>query len=366
MTTTPTPPKPPTRRLRRLLKGLALLVLLAALAAAAAGYLGLQELRRYADTAVEAPGGGEKVLTIRPGESFRSVTRSLLSLGLIRSPLRFRLYARHADRHRDIKAGEYAFEGPVSPRDILDRLVEGRVKLYRLTIPEGLTAAQIADLAAATGLIESRAFSEAAMNREAAARFGIEADSLEGYLFPDTYHFPRGTTAAAMVETMVGRFEDVMTEERRARARALGMSPHEVVTLASIIEKETGAPEERPLIASVFHNRLARGMRLETDPTVIYGIPDFDGNLTREHLRTPTPYNTYLIQGLPPGPIASPGEAAIEAALHPADSDYLFFVSRQDGTHQFSRTLEEHRAAVRKYQLGGRSKGAGPKGGDPP
>jgi UPF0755 protein len=150
---------------------------------------------------------------------------------------------------------------------------------------------------------------------------------------------------------MTRRFREAFSDAWRARAHALGMSVHEVVTLASIIEKETGDPAERPLIASVFHNRLERGMRLETDPTVIYGIEDFDGNLTRKHLRTPTPYNTYLNKGLPPGPIASPGKAALEAALYPAESGYLFFVSRKDGTHQFSSTLKEHREAVRKYQL---------------
>jgi UPF0755 protein len=155
---------------------------------------------------------------------------------------------------------------------------------------------------------------------------------------------------------MVQRFRETISDRWRARADELGLTLHEIVTLASIIEKETGVPEERPLIASVFHNRLRKGMRLETDPTVIYGIEDFDGNLTRKHLRTPTPYNTYLIKGLPPGPIASPGRASLEAALYPADTDYLFFVARKDRTHQFSSTLEEHQKAVRKYQLRRRRK----------
>ena len=150
---------------------------------------------------------------------------------------------------------------------------------------------------------------------------------------------------------MTQRFRESISDTWRTRADGLGLTLHQVVTLASIIEKETGDPAERPLIASVFHNRMQKGMRLETDPTVIYGIKDFDGNLTRKHLRTPTPYNTYVIKGLPPGPIASPGHAALEAALYPAETDYLFFVSRKDRTHQFSSNLKDHQKAVRKYQL---------------
>jgi UPF0755 protein len=194
-------------------------------------------------------------------------------------------------------------------------------------------------------------FLDAATDPETVRGQGIEADTLEGYLFPDTYYFPRGLDSATIIATMVKQFRAAFKPAWEQQAEALGMTVHEVVTLASIIEKETGAPEERPLIASVFHNRLKKGMRLETDPTVIYGIPDFDGNIKRRHLETYTPYNTYKIKGLPPGPIASPGALALEAALYPAQSEFLYFVSKKDGTHQFSRTIKEHNAAVRKYQL---------------
>lgn len=353
MSSNPSNAKPPASAPFKPLKVLLPLLLLTA---AAAAFITVQDIRLYAETPVAAPGGGEQVLTIRPGESFRSIARNLFQKGLIRSPARFRLYARFSGHHRALKAGEYSFRGENSPRQILDRLVEGRVKLYRITIPEGYTVQQIAGLVAAAGLSEKETFAAAANDPERARQKGIEAESLEGYLFPDTYHFPRGSALEDILDAMVQRFEAVMTDERRAKAEAIGFSVHEVVTLASIIEKETGEPSERPLISSVFHNRLRKNMRLQTDPTVIYGIPDFDGNLTRKHLRTPGPYNTYLNKGLPPGPIASPGEAAIDAALHPVESDYLFFVSRKDRTHQFSATLEEHRQAVRKYQLGGRKR----------
>jgi UPF0755 protein len=180
----------------------------------------------------------------------------------------------------------------------------------------------------------------------------VPAASFEGYLFPETYSFARDTSAARMIAAMAERFHEVFTPAWREQARTLGLSLHAVVTLASIVEKETGVSAERPLISSVFHNRLKRGMRLETDPTVIYGLGDaFDGNLTRRQLETATAYNTYLIDGLPPGPIASPGRGALEAVLFPAETRYLYFVARGDQTHHFSATLVEHQAAVRRYQL---------------
>jgi len=199
---------------------------------------------------------------------------------------------------------------------------------------------------------ESDAFLSKVMDPGFAAAKGIAGRSLEGYLFPDTYFFPRNTEIERIIQTLLDRFNAVYSPEWTDRSRRVGLTRHEVVTLASIIEKETGVAEERARISSVFHNRLKKGMRLQSDPTVIYGIKNFNGNITREHLNTPTPYNTYQIGGLPPGPIASPGRAALWAVLFPEETDFLYFVARGDGTHQFSKSLAEHNQAVRRYQLG--------------
>jgi UPF0755 protein len=307
-------------------------------------------MTQYPDR-VDSDNADTHIVTIAPGEGFRTTALKLHDLGLIRSPLKFRLFARFSGAHRRIKAGEYQLYGTMSPRQILDTLVEGKVLLYRVTIPEGYTLHQIARTVAEAGFGDADRFYRLATDPSVVQAENVEGQTLEGYLFPDTYYFPKGFAQIKIIAAMVQRFRDTISDAWRSRARELGMSLHQVVTLASIIEKETGAPDERPLIASVFHNRLQKGMRLETDPTVIYGIEHFDGNLTRKHLRTPSPYNTYINKGLPPGPIASPGRAALEAALYPARTDYLFFVSRKDGTHQFSSTLEDHQKAVRKYQL---------------
>ena len=293
----------------------------------------------------------EKLFTISPGQGFRQTAQSLQQEGLVSDAFRFTILARLDKKDKLLKAGEYFFSTTLTPREILGQMVEGRVHLYRLTIPEGYTLVQIAAAVSAAGLESEKNFLAAARNPETARSLGIEADTLEGYLFPDTYYFPRGLDSITIIATMVKQFQAAFGPAWKQRAKALEISVHEVVTLASIIEKETGAPEERPLISSVFHNRLKKGMRLETDPTVIYGIPDFDGNIKRQHLETHTPYNTYKIKGLPPGPIASPGALAMQAALYPAQSDYLYFVSKKDGTHQFSTTFKEHNAAVKKYQL---------------
>ena len=293
----------------------------------------------------------EKLFSIAPGQGLRKIANGLQQEGLVGDALRFTILARLSGQDKLIKAGEYALAATMTPHEILDQMVAGRVHLYRLTIPEGFNLQQISAAVAVAGLASEADFLATARDPQTAEALNIPGKTVEGYLFPDTYYFPRETNCTAIITTMVRRFETAFTPEWHQRAEALGLSVHQVVTLASIIEKETGVPEERPLIASVFHNRLRKGMRLETDPTVIYGITDFDGNLTRKHLRTMTPYNTYRIKGLPPGPIASPGRAALEAALYPADTDYLFFVARRDGTHQFSNTLGEHQKAVRKYQL---------------
>lgn len=326
---------------------IALIVVMLA-AALIAGALWV-DFQRFADRPADT-GGPAQTLIIRPGQPVSETADQLVRTGIVASALKFRILARLTGADRRLKAGEYELSAAMPPRELLSVLERGLVKLHRLTIPEGLTLRQIAEAVEASGLATATDLLAVAADPAVARRYGIPVDSLEGYLFPDTYLFPRSITAGAIVAAMHERFRAVFTAEWSQRAAALGLSVHETVTLASIIEKETGAPAERPLIASVFHNRLRKGMRLETDPTVIYGIEDFDGNLTRRHLATPTPYNTYIIRGLPPGPIANPGREALHAALFPADSPYLFFVSRNDGTHVFSTHLEEHNRAVQTYQ----------------
>jgi UPF0755 protein len=239
----------------------------------------------------------------------------------------------------------------MTPAQILDMLVQGRSILYRLTIPEGYTIKQVAQEIARQGLGTAEEIQKLATDPMVAQSYAIEAQTLEGYLFPDTYYFPKDVEPLKIIAKMVEHFNTQFQPVWEQRAKELNFSVHQIVTLASIIEKETGAPSERPIIASVFHNRLKKKMRLESDPTVIYGIPKFDGNIKRHHLQTRTPYNTYKIKGLPPGPIANPGSASIEAALYPYETNFLFFVAKKDGTHQFSTNIKDHNRAVRKYQL---------------
>jgi UPF0755 protein len=336
------------------LKVLKIITVFALIAAVGAG-LALAAMARYAERP-DAVSTDRHTVTIPPGAGFRTITAQLQERGLIRSPLKFRIYARFKGYHTRLKAGEYDLSGAMSPRQILDTLEGGKVRLYRITIPEGYHLRQIAQTIDDDGFGPAQDFYRLATDPEVARAEGIEAQTLEGYLFPDTYHFPKGLEQRAIISAMVRRFQEEITDDWRARAREIGLTLHEVVTLASIIEKETGDPAERPLISSVFHNRLKKGMRLETDPTVIYGIKDFNGNLTRKDLRRPTPYNTYVIKGLPPGPIASPGQASLMAALYPAETAYLFFVSRRDSTHQFSTNWRDHNEAVREYQLRRRKK----------
>ena len=250
-----------------------------------------------------------------------------------------------------VKAGEYALSATMSPIQIMAKLVKGEVELYKLTIPEGLNIYQIADLVAEAGFAQNSSFIAAATDAGLTRKNGIKAATFEGYLYPETYYFPRKVSTETILSTMVNRFWNVFDAAWQARADQLGFSIHQIVTLASIIEKETGAPFERPVISSVFHNRLKKKMRLESDPTVIYGLRNFDGNLKRSHLETPTPYNTYKINGLPVGPIANPGTKSLEAALFPADTHFIYFVSKKDKTHQFSTNFKDHNQAVLKYQL---------------
>jgi len=318
----------------------------------AAGWLAYVDIIHYAATPAGADGQPEKkIIAIEKGQNFKQTTLLLQSQQLIEHPFKFRLLARLEGKDKQVQAGEYLLSADMPPGDILEVLVNGKVRLYKFTVPEGSTLKQIAAIVETAGLVTRAEFLSAAADADFVRENGIDAGSFEGYLFPETYFFPKNTAARKVIAVMVDRLRSVFTETWKKRAADIGLSVHQVLTLASIIEKETGAPSERPIISSVFHNRLRRGMRLETDPTVIYGIDNFDGNLTRKHLATPTPYNTYLISGLPPGPIANPGQAAIEAALYPVDTPYLYFVSKKDGTHQFSKTLTDHNRAILTYQL---------------
>ena len=295
----------------------------------------------------EAP---SKIVTIPPGWGLSEISQLLSHEQIIRHPLLFELLVVLEGNQARLKAGEYRLSGAASPRSVMRKLVRGEVVLHRVTIPEGWTVRQITELLTREGLVDGERFHQLAGDPAWARELGVEATSLEGYLFPETYYFPRGQSAQQVVKKMVDTFHHNFTDQDLARAGELGMTRHEVVTLASLIEKETGVPQERPLISAVFHNRLRLGMKLQSDPTVIYALPYFDGNLTKEHLAIDSPYNTYRHAGLPPGPIANPARASLQAALYPADCSYIYFVSKNDGSHHFSSTLAEQNRAVRLYQ----------------
>jgi UPF0755 protein len=249
-----------------------------------------------------------------------------------------------------LRAGEYLIPPGRTPLQILRLLEKGRVVHHPVTIPEGLNIGQIARILQQGKWIDDRLFVQLAHDPDFIRTFGLDLSSLEGYLFPDTYLLTRGEVSEkSILAMMVNRFLAVWTAATENTDP--GMPRHEVVTLASMVEKETGAAEERPVIAGVFFNRLGRNMRLQSDPTVIYGLDDFDGRLTRDDLKKETAYNTYVISGLPPGPICNPGRESIEAVLRPADVPFLYFVSKNDGTHHFSATLKEHNKAVYQYQV---------------
>lgn len=310
------------------------------------------ELLNYADTPAKISASNKVTVNVRPGQTLKVTADILHQESIIKNPLKFMLIARAKGYDKRLKAGEYLLSAALSPRQILEIMVKGTVKLHKLTVPEGYNINQIAELVETAKFATKYDFIKAATDTALAIRSGLAADTFEGYLFPDTYFFPKEVTVEKIISSMVNRFRSVFLAEWKARAENLGFSVHQIVTLASIIEKETGAPFERPIISSVFHNRLKKRMRLESDPTVIYGIKNFDGNLTRKHLLTRTPYNTYKIRGLPAGPIANPGRAALEAALYPENTSYIYFVSKKDSTHHFSTNLKQHNQAVRKYQLG--------------
>jgi UPF0755 protein len=293
--------------------------------------------------------GKEETFVVKEGSSLKEVAQDLELKHLVKSKTLFVLWARMMGYSKGIKSGEYILSASMPPVKILEKLRLGLIQTHIITIPEGYTRKQIAALLHERGLADKNEFLTLTENASVLKRYGISGPTLEGYLFPDTYLFARGISATVIVETMVRRFWQ-MVGPFMDKAKETGMTMEEIITLASIVEKETGRPEEKPLIASVFLNRLKRGMRLDSDPTVIYGMDRFDGNLRKDDLSRQTPYNTYIIHGLTPGPICSPGLDSIKAVLYPAKTDYLYFVSRNDGSHQFSRTLSEHNRAVKTFQ----------------
>jgi len=292
-----------------------------------------------------------QVVEIKPGSSFAHIAMQLEESEVVSDAWRFTLLARWRNDTAQVHAGQYLFEFPATPDEILARLVTGDIRKFQVTIPEGFNLHEIAARLEKAGI--GSADEVLALSRESGflAELDVDAMSLEGYLFPETYTYTSSTTPRQMLKAMVAQLNQQLSPEMLAKAEALHLNRHQLITLASIIQKEAGNVMEMPLISAVFHNRLKKGIALQADPTVIYGIADFNGNLTRKQLETLTPYNTYKIKGLPPGPIASPGLFALQAAANPAASKDLYFVSRGDGTHEFSATLEAHNRAVRRYQL---------------
>jgi UPF0755 protein len=293
--------------------------------------------------------GGEAVrVVVAEGEGFAAVLADLQGNGLVKRAWTFEFFARVLGHDRHIKRGTYEFRPGTPPVDILRALVRGDILSVRVTIPEGYTSWQIAGAFRPAG-VDSTAVLAATRDPELLAALRVPVPTLEGYLFPDTYLVPFGSTAREVVGQMLHRLAADWTSSDERRAAELGMSRHAVLTLASIIEAEARVADERPKVSAVYHNRLARGMRLEADPTVAYAMGGFRGRLYYKDLKIDSPYNTYRNTGLPPGPICSPGASSIQAALHPdAGERALYFVARGDGRHVFSTTLREHNTAVQE------------------
>jgi UPF0755 protein len=298
--------------------------------------------------------GSEQFVTIDPGSSTRAIAQRLIDAGIVKNDTTFRAALWRTGRSRSLQAGEFRFDRAMTPAEVIEKIARGDVYNRRITFPEGLTIREMARIYEQQGFGKAAAFVTAARDPGAIRDIDSAATDLEGYLFPETYALPRDATAARLVELMVGRFRQLFTAEMQEAAKALDLTPRQAVTLASLVEKETALPSERPLVAAVYLNRLRIGMGMQADPTVIYALQRagrYDGNLRRDDLQFDSPYNTYRYPGLPPGPIASPGLAALQASVAPAKVEYLYFVSRNDGSHVFARTLAEHNENVHQFQV---------------
>jgi UPF0755 protein len=296
----------------------------------------------------------QTVVYIKPKTGVQDIALILREAGVIRSTWAFLTLAYVQGSLKRLQSSEYEFNTGMTLLEILQKLEAGRVVTHQVTIPEGFNAEDIAKLLATERLADPERFLLLVQDQSLAAGLSVPAARLEGYLFPDTYRLTRGMTEEEILRVMVGRFQQAVPRDFEVQAAHVKLDTHEVVTLASLIEKEAQLDAERPLISAVFHNRLRRRMPLQSDPTTVYMVPRTQRRITASDLQRKTPYNTYLLPGLPPGPIANPGLASIRAALHPASVNYLYFVAKNDGSHQFSANLEQHSQAVRLYQGGGR------------
>ena len=330
------------------------LIILILLAAIGAGAWAAQ--RQFARIGSPYKGftGDERFVEVPSGIGTMAIGKLLVDAGIICDLTTWRLAVWRSGQATALKAGDYRFTDAVSAAGVVEKLARGDVYFRSITFPEGLTIPQMAALFEQAGFGPAGDFVAAAGEGQLVSAFDPAARNLEGYLFPDTYALPRRASARDLVGRMVGRFESVMTPELRQEAADWGLSVRQAVTLASLVEKETAKPDERRVVSAVYHNRLRQRIGLQCDPTVIYALElrgRFNGNLTRADLAVDSPYNTYRYRGLPPGPIAAPGRSSLEAAVRPAAVEYLYFVSRNDGSHAFASTLAEHNRNVQKYQV---------------
>jgi UPF0755 protein len=337
--------------MKSIFKTAAALIAAALVVAAVGGFL----LRQRVVEPFKGYSEDEQFVDIPSGTSSAEMGRRLAAAGVVRDALSFRVAVWWSRQGRALKAGEYRFTKPMTAFDVVSMIAGGQVYTQRLTFPEGLTIAEMSRLYESRGFGAAADFVAATQQPALIADLDPRAKDLEGYLFPDTYVLSRHESAAPkLVAVMVARFRSVYEPALRRRAEAEGLSTREVVTLASLVEKETGKDDERPIVAAVYRNRIRVGMGMQADPTVVYALEKagrYDGNIHRADLAFDSPYNTYRYPGLPPGPIASPGRASLEAALSPAAVDYLYFVSRNDGSHVFARTLAEHNRNVQRFQV---------------
>ena len=338
------------RRMSHMRKVVVLLLVVVLTGAAIGGFYARRQLNRpfrgYADA--------EVFVDIPSGAGSRTIGQRLIAAGVVRDELTYRVALWRSGQARRLKAGEYRFDREMTPLEVLDKVARGDVYLLSVTFREGLTIAEMAEIFESHGFGPAKTFVAAAADSSLVRDLDPDAKDLEGYLFPDTYSLPRDSDASRVVRAMVDRFQHVATPELRQAAAGRGFTVRQLVTLASLVEKETAKPEERPLVAAVYANRLKIGMGLQCDPTVIYALQragKYTGNLRRDDLMFDSPYNTYRYPGLPPGPIAAPGKGSLGAAAAPAAVDYVYFVSRNDGTHEFARTLDDHNRNVQRWQV---------------